>query len=101
MATFDEDFARRHRNALAAIPKQIQLDYLGLDCAESKDGELVIFEAASAMLAHAMDNAEFFPYKEAQMRKVFAAFRNMLISAHDKGMARYEMDGLGNFDPGI
>jgi hypothetical protein len=99
MATFDEDFAWRHRSALAAIPKQIQLDYLGLDCAESKDGDLVIFEAASAMLAHAMDNAEFFPYKDAQMRKVFAAFRNMLISAHDKGMARVEMDGLGNLDP--
>jgi hypothetical protein len=84
MANFDEDFARRHQSALAAIPKQIQLDYLGLDCAESIDGDLVIFEVASAMLAHAMDNAELFPYKDGQMRKVFAAFRNMLVSARDK-----------------
>jgi glutathione synthase/RimK-type ligase-like ATP-grasp enzyme len=84
MATFDEGFARRHQRALAAIPQQIQLDYLGLDCAESKDGDLVIFEVASAMLAHAMDNAELFPYKEAQMHKIFSAFRAMLISAGNK-----------------
>jgi hypothetical protein len=101
MATFDEDFARRHRDALAAIPKQIQLDYLGLDCAESRDGDLVIFEAASAMLAHAMDDAEFFPYKEAQMHKVFAAFRNMLVNAYGKRMDGIEVNGFGDFDPRI
>ena len=78
MITFDEDFARRHRSAFAAIHKQIQLDYLGLDCAESINGDLVIFEAASAMLVHEMDDPEIFPYKKVQMRKVLEAFRRML-----------------------
>jgi hypothetical protein len=49
-----------------------------MDCAESKDGRLVIFEIASAMLVHAMDDPAIFPYKETQMRKVFSAFQNML-----------------------
>jgi glutathione synthase/RimK-type ligase-like ATP-grasp enzyme len=78
MIAFDEDFARRHQNALRAIHQRIPLDYLGLDCAENIHGDLVLFEVASAMLVHAMDEPGIFPYKAVQMRKVRAAFRNML-----------------------
>jgi glutathione synthase/RimK-type ligase-like ATP-grasp enzyme len=78
MEGFDEAFARRHQRALAALAEKIDLEYFGLDCAESPNGELVIFEVASAMLVHAMDNVEIFPYKAVQMRKVFDAFRAML-----------------------
>jgi hypothetical protein len=79
MIGFDEAFARRHQRALAAISEKIRLDYIGLDCAESMDGDLVIFEVASAMLVHDMDGG-LFPYKKKQMRKVFEAFRTMLLS---------------------
>ena len=79
MASFDEAFAQRHKAALAALAEQIQLDYIGLDCAESRNGDLVIFEVASAMLVHAMDSPEIFPYKAAQMSKVIAAFHAMLL----------------------
>jgi glutathione synthase/RimK-type ligase-like ATP-grasp enzyme len=82
MATFEEDFARRHQAAFAAISERIHLDYFGLDCAENKEGDLVIFEVASAMLVHAMDSSELFPYKEKQIRKVFAAFSDMLAGIH-------------------
>jgi hypothetical protein len=78
MATFDEGFARRHQSAFAAIHEAIQLDYFGLDCAEDSNGNLVIFEVASAMLVHAMDRPDIFPYKAAQMQKVFSAFRSAL-----------------------
>jgi hypothetical protein len=78
MDAFNETFAQRHQAALAAIHQKIQLDYFGLDCAESIDGDLVIFEVASAMLVHAMDDPAIFPYKAVQMRKVFDAFRNTL-----------------------
>jgi glutathione synthase/RimK-type ligase-like ATP-grasp enzyme len=61
MEGFDAGFARRHRQALTALAKEIDLEYFGLDCAESPDGDLVIFEVASAMLVHAMDNPEIFP----------------------------------------
>jgi hypothetical protein len=78
MENFDDGLAQRHARALAAIADQIDLEYFGLDCAESKDGRLVIFEVASAMLVHAMDDPAPFPYKATQMRKVFSAFQGML-----------------------
>ena len=81
MEGFDVGFAHRHRQALAALAEQIDLEYFGLDCAESRDGRLVIFEVASAMLVHAMDNPEIFPYKATQMRTVFDAFRAMLFGS--------------------
>jgi hypothetical protein len=78
MADFDGDFARRHGPALAAIAERVGLDYFGIDCAETVDGALLVFEADIAMIVHAMDSPEIFPYKPPQMRKVFDAFRAML-----------------------
>lgn len=81
MADFDDGFARRHANAFRAITERIGLDYVGIDCAETPDGKLLIFEADSDMIVHAMDPVDLFPYKQPQMRKLFAAFRQMLIDA--------------------
>ncbi|MGU3543245.1 hypothetical protein [Methylobacterium sp. A52T] len=78
MATFDTDFAERHRAAFAEIHRRIGLDYLIIDCAESADGRLLIFEADTGMVVHDMDSAELFPYKAPQMRRVFAAFQDAL-----------------------
>ena len=78
MATFDDDFARRHRVALEQIHQRIGLDYFAIDCAETKDGRLLLFEADVAMIVHAMDPPELFAYKQPQMRKVFDAFQAML-----------------------
>lgn len=79
MATFDDDFARRHATAFRAIAERSGLDYIGIDCAETKDGKLLVFEIDTAMIIHDMDPAEMFPYKGPQMRKVFDAFRDMLV----------------------
>jgi hypothetical protein len=81
MAEFDRDFAVRHRAALAAIADRIGLDYVTMDCAETPDGRLLVFEAGNGMIVHAMDPPELFPYKEPQMRKVFGAFEAMLRNA--------------------
>ena len=81
MASFDEKFAPRHAAALRAIDARMQLPYLGIDCAEMPNGELLIFEADNAMIVHAMDPEEMFPYKKAAMQKVFDAFRLMLEHA--------------------
>jgi len=78
MTAFDEDFARRHGPALAAIAERVGLDYFGIDCAETKEGDLLLFEADIAMIVHAMDDPAIFPYKPPQMRKVFDAFGTML-----------------------
>ena len=81
MTTFDEGFARRHAVAIAAIHQAMQLDYLVLDCAETKEGELLLFEVDNSAVVHTMDSADLFPYKRPQMRKVFDAFRTLLVRA--------------------
>ena len=81
MAEFDYDFAVRHEIALHAIAERIGLDYVTVDCGETLDGELLVFEAGNGMIVHAMDPPDLFPYKRPQMDKVFAAFAAMLRNA--------------------
>jgi hypothetical protein len=81
MAGFDGGFARRHGAALTALAERVRLDYFGIDCAETRDGRLLLFEADIAMIVHAMDDPAIFPYKAPQMRKVFDAFAAMLRQA--------------------
>ena len=83
-ANFDHGFARRHRHALRAIAERLELEYVGIDCGETAEGELLIFEVDSGMTVHAMDPVDIFPYKQPQMRRVFRAFRQMLIDTCDK-----------------
>jgi hypothetical protein len=78
MQTFDAGLALRHRHALAAMAKRIGLDYFTIDCAENKNGELLIFEADNTAVVHNMDSPDLFPYKPPQMRKIFDAFAAML-----------------------
>lgn len=72
------DFAARHATALEAIHRRAGLDYLCIDCAETRDGELLIFEIDHAMVVHAMDPEELFPYKQVHMLKVKQAFEDYL-----------------------
>ncbi|WP_051971674.1 RimK family alpha-L-glutamate ligase [Massilia sp. 9096] len=84
MLDFDAGFAVRHAAALADIDRRIGLPYLGIDCAETKDGELLIFEVDNAMVVHAMDDPGKYPYKRPAMDKVFTAFAAMLARAAGK-----------------
>ena len=90
MAQFDEDFAQRHAEALAGIYAVAGLDYLVIDCAETRDGKLLVFEIDNSAVVHAMDSVELFPYKQPQMRKVFEAFRAMLLKAAQRGAEQAE-----------
>jgi glutathione synthase/RimK-type ligase-like ATP-grasp enzyme len=83
MAAFDEGFARRHAAALADIDARIGLPWLGIDCAETRDGRLLIFEVDNAMVVHAMDDPGRYPYKGPVMDRVFGAFEAMLRSRRD------------------
>jgi hypothetical protein len=78
MANFDGEFAGRHGAALAETARRIDLEYFGIDCAETKDGKLLIFEADNAMIVHNMDPVDVFPYKAPHMRNIFASFAAML-----------------------
>ena len=85
MRDFDADFAKRHHEALQGLNEILGLDYVVLDCAETRDGKLLVFEADTGAVVHAMDPADLFPYKAPQMKKVFSAFRDMLIGAMRAG----------------
>jgi glutathione synthase/RimK-type ligase-like ATP-grasp enzyme len=78
MVAFDNDFALRHEAALRTLAEHVGLEYFAIDCGELPDGGLLLFEADVAMIVHAMDPPDMFPYKGPQMRKVFAAFHAML-----------------------
>src|ERR1019366_9485477 len=78
MRTFDIGFAQRHRTALAGMIDRIGLDYFTVDCAETRDGSLLIFEVDNTAIVHNMDPPALFPYKGPQMQNVFDAFAAML-----------------------
>jgi hypothetical protein len=86
MRDFDEGFGVRHQRALREVARRSGLDYLIMDCGETREGELLIFEVGSAMIVHAMDPEDVFPYKAIQMKKLFGAFqamlRNRALAAH-------------------
>lgn len=79
MHTFDFGFARRHQQPLAAMIERIGLDYFTIDCAETRNGDLLIFEVDHTSVVHNMDSPELFPYKPPQMRAIFDAFAAMLL----------------------
>jgi glutathione synthase/RimK-type ligase-like ATP-grasp enzyme len=90
MAEFETGFALRHAKAFHAISNTLQLDYIGIDCGETHDGKLLIFEVDSDMIVHAMDPVDIYPYKQATMRKIFDAFHKMLKNATRRGAHQKE-----------
>jgi len=79
MRTFEIGFGRRHQAALTAIADRVGLEYFTIDCAETWDGSLLIFEADNTAVVHNMDHAQVFPYRPPQMHKIFDAFAAMLV----------------------
>ena len=88
MESFDTKFAARHKDSLAALVERIGLEYFGIDCAETRDGKLIIFEGDNALLIHDMDPKQIFPYKSAQMQKIFTAFEKMLNRSFDMSISK-------------
>jgi hypothetical protein len=88
MRAFDFGFGRRHQTTLTDVAKRVGLDYFIVDCAETKDGSLLIFEADNTAVVHNMDSPAVFPYKPPQMRKIFEAFAAMLEQRVASGRER-------------
>lgn len=83
MQSFDDDFAVRHAAAMAAIHARIGMPYLVIDCAEGRDGRLLVFEVDNSAVVHDLDPEDIYPYKKPVMKKLFAAFRRMLEDARE------------------
>jgi glutathione synthase/RimK-type ligase-like ATP-grasp enzyme len=88
---FENGFAVRHCAALQAIASRLGLDHVVLDCAETPDGQLLLFEADNRGWIHATDPEALFPYKRPVMQKAFDAFRTMLLTRSRAGN-RFDMD---------
>ena len=78
MAGFATGFARRHRAAFDALHERLGFDFYSIDCAETPDGKLLVFEADAGAIIHMMDPVDMFAYKQPQMRKIFDAFGALL-----------------------
>ncbi|HEY5087742.1 MAG TPA: hypothetical protein VII66_10335 [Gemmatimonadaceae bacterium] len=87
MESFDEGFCVRHGAAFEQLVTRIGLDYFAVDCAETRDGSVLLFEVGTGMIVHAMDLGDIFPYKQIQMKKIFTAFLGMLGAAAERGNA--------------
>jgi len=90
MADFDQGFGRKHKQAFVTMYEQMQLEYLIIDCAETDDGHLLVFEVDTSAIVHAMDPVDIFPYKRPQMHKIFRAFQAMLARCASVASARSE-----------
>lgn len=82
MERFESGFGQQHRRALRELSNQIGLDYVVLDCAETREGDLLLFEADNGAVVHSMDPIDLFPYKRPAMQRIFDAFTRLLLSAH-------------------
>jgi hypothetical protein len=78
MRTFDTGFAARHGRAFEALHARFGLDYFGIDCSETPDGRLLVFETDNALIVHDMDPPDIFPYKSATVRALFGSFQDLL-----------------------
>lgn len=78
MTSYATGFGTRHAGALAAIATHTGLDYVVIDCAETPDWELLVFEIDTGAIVHAMDPVDMFPYKQPAMHTLFDGFRDMI-----------------------
>jgi hypothetical protein len=88
MLEFEDVFLVKHGACLRRVAEKIDLDYVVLDCAESADGRLVLFEADNGAWIHDTDPQEIFPYKSKVMNRAFSAFTQMLLKAQSCGSDR-------------
>lgn len=90
MAEFRTGFAQRHAAAFEELHRRIGLDYFVIDCSETADGKLLLFEADVAAIVHALDSEDMFPYKKPAMRELFDAFLAALERRASRNMIDHE-----------
>lgn len=95
--THFQDFSLRHQDALATIASRIGLDYVCIDCAQTQDDQLLVFEVDHAMVVHAMDLEVQFPFKQICIRRAKDAFRELLFHRTSNSLTR----PLGRFGTAI
>ncbi|HUO21174.1 MAG TPA: tetratricopeptide repeat protein [Caulobacteraceae bacterium] len=82
-ARFMEDwrgvFGGRAASAAEAVARRLDLDYGGMDCALTKDGDLLLFEANACVLLHLDEPKSLFPYKHRLTPPIRDAFTRHVL----------------------
>jgi phosphoserine aminotransferase len=73
-----QEFVQKHKTALAAVCQRMKLEYLVMDCAQTRAGDLLMFEIDHGGVVHAMDVESIFPYKNEHINKAQQAFCALL-----------------------
>lgn len=84
LAHFEQVFEEPLQQALRAIPRILGLDYVGVDCSIDPQGRLLVFEADPAMVVHAGDDPQIFPYKKPYAQRIFDAFQRLVDRARSR-----------------
>ena len=64
--------------AAEEVAQRLDLDYAGMDCALTNEGELLLFEANACILLHLDEPASAFPYKHRHVPRVRDAFTRLV-----------------------
>lgn len=64
--------------AFRELARRLQLDYFGVDCTLDDRGNLLIFEADTAMIVHLLDPREVYPYKFDYVPRIFDAVERLV-----------------------
>lgn len=65
------------REALRELARRLRLDYFGVDCTLDARGDLLIFEADTAMIVHLLDPRDVYPYKFDYVPRIFSAVERL------------------------
>jgi hypothetical protein len=78
LSDLDSAFEGAPKAALDDLARVAGLEYFGIDCSIGRDGRLLVFEADTAMLVHASDPIELYPYKHRYVPRIFRAIEEMI-----------------------
>ncbi len=72
-------FGELAASAVEQAARRLDLDYCGMDCALTRDGRVLLFEANACMLIHLDEPAAAFPYKHRYVPIIRDAFNRMVL----------------------
>lgn len=78
LADYHSVFASECADAVAEVARRLDLDYAGMDCGFTADGQVLLFEANASMLIHLDDPRDSFPYKYDYVPRIFDAVSRMV-----------------------
>jgi hypothetical protein len=84
LADYTRIFPAPAAAAVRRVAERLDLDYGGMDCALTRDGRVLVFEANACMLLHLYDSPEVFAYKHRYVPPIIDAVGDMVLERLDR-----------------